>query len=174
VLERVAGNNIAQLKTDLRRRMSFLFDVDEDADDSRFSGTIQQALMLLNGRLTNGGASAVPGAALAEILAADGGDKEKIEALYLRTLSRFPTSAELDRSIAYVNAPNDLAVDSSAPPPAGKQPGTLGPKGKKGKGRGAADNALGRLSPKKATPKQQAYEDLFWALLNSSEFYFNH
>lgn len=24
------------------------------------------------------------------------------------------------------------------------------------------------------TAKQQAYEDLFWALLNSSEFAFNH
>jgi hypothetical protein len=24
------------------------------------------------------------------------------------------------------------------------------------------------------TPKQQAYEDMFWALLNSSEFLFNH
>jgi hypothetical protein len=173
VLERVAGDDIDQLKADLRRRMTFLFDVDEDADDSRFEGTIQQALMLLNGRLTNGGASAIVGAALADILAAPGDDKDKIETLYLRTLSRRPSASELDRFVAYVNAPNDLVRDANAPPDAAKGTNQVGPKGKN-RGAGKADSALGRLAPKRATPKQQAYEDLFWALLNSSEFYFNH
>ncbi len=31
-----------------------------------------------------------------------------------------------------------------------------------------------RFVPKRETPRQQAFEDMLWALLNSSEFYFNH
>ena len=34
--------------------------------------------------------------------------------------------------------------------------------------------AGGRMAGVAKTPKEQAYEDLFWALLNSSEFLFNH
>jgi hypothetical protein len=39
---------------------------------------------------------------------------------------------------------------------------------------GALDRAARRLDPADPTAKQQAYEDLFWALLNSSEFMFQH
>jgi hypothetical protein len=159
--------------------MTFLFDVDEEADDSRFSGTIPQALLLLNGRLTNAGSSAIPGAALPTVLAMPGDDKDKIEALYLRALARLPTQPEIERWIAFVNAPNDLAAPPTAPSPdkKGDKPDKKGEKKapkKGGGGPGGAERALDRLTPKGATPKQQAYEDLFWALINSSEFYFNH
>jgi hypothetical protein len=36
------------------------------------------------------------------------------------------------------------------------------------------DGAAAHLGPNQPTEKQQAYEDLFWALLNSTEFLFQH
>ena len=38
----------------------------------------------------------------------------------------------------------------------------------------ALERAARKLDPSEATAKQQAYEDVFWALLNSSEFIFQH
>jgi hypothetical protein len=129
LLERIGGDNLDQMRFQMRRQFAFLFDVDEQSDHhDEFDGTITQALLLLNGRLVNGGASAFPGTALAQTLAMPGSDEEKIRTLYLRTLSREPRGDEIARWTAFVNAPR----------------------------------------------KKQAYEDLFWALLNCSEFVFNH
>jgi hypothetical protein len=45
-------------------------------------------------------------------------------------------------------------------------------------GRGAPPDPVARLAPRlpgsTQTPERQAWEDLFWALLNSSEFTFRH
>jgi hypothetical protein len=49
--------------------------------------------------------------------------------------------------------------------------------GKKGGPDLARPDALTRLEARDAKtkdPKHRAYEDVFWALLNSSEFTFNH
>jgi hypothetical protein len=42
------------------------------------------------------------------------------------------------------------------------------------KGGGDPFKALSGRPVRDRTPRVQAYEDLFWALLNSSEFSFNH
>ena len=42
------------------------------------------------------------------------------------------------------------------------------------RGEPGMDASARRLNPDDPTPAQQAYEDLFWALLNSSEFIFQH
>jgi len=111
----------------LDKQVTFLFDVDEEPDDTDEDGSIPQALFLLNGGPLNNAVRAVPGSALEEVLALPGGDEEKIRSLYLRTLSRPPDAAEI----------------------------------------AAATEVL-------SGPKRRAYEDLFWALLNSSEFALNH
>jgi hypothetical protein len=170
LLSRLAGDDLEGLRADLRRQMTFLFDVDEQADEAVYQGTIPQALMLLNGRLVNGGAAAIPGDALDAILARGDGDAAAIEALYLRTLSRRPTPEELAHWTGFVDTPREEALAGDASPP--------GPKGG-----GAARAAFvgerrlaraDRLLPRRETPKQQAFEDVLWALLNSSEFTFNH
>jgi hypothetical protein len=118
---------LEQQRMQLVRQYAFLFEVDETDDTPDYSGTVSQALALLNGSLTAQGAKALPASALAGVLAMPGGDAEKIDALTLRVLSRPPTDAERDKWVAYVKKG-----------------------GKKG------------------------YEDVLWAMLNSSEFVFNH
>jgi hypothetical protein len=77
-----------------------------------------------------------------------------------------------------------VAKPSDLPRPAARpNPGMAGKPGQQGMGmmggaQAGADPLL-RISVMRnqfrtPTPKQQAYEDMFWALLNSSEFIFNH
>ncbi len=173
VLERVAGERREQLEAQLRRGFGFLFEVDEEADaDGDHEGTIPQALFLLNGALGAAGASAaIPGAALGEVLAGPGTDAQRIEALYLRALSRRPTDAEIERWVRFVNEPREaVRTDPPAAPEAGAGRGK-----KRGPGQVELPPRLARrLQARPGTAREQAYEDLLWALLNSSEFFFNH
>ena len=147
------------VRRDLAQKYSFLFDVDEEFDHDAFEGTIAQALALLNGSLTGGGSSAARGGALSEVLMRKG-DRERIDALYVRTLSRHPSPDEIAHWTKYVKAARD------APPPAAsaQRPGP-------------GVDALTRIEARAAAGKNhkgQAYEDVLWALLNSSEFVFKH
>jgi hypothetical protein len=169
---------------------SYLFDVDEEFDQTDFEGTISQALALLNGRVVGGGTSDVPGSAIGQILAKPGTDADKIEALYLRTVSRRPTPEESDYFVRYVNETHPIDVDPPVSAGAAPGGGAVGPLARlralKGQGQGgkkgapnlAGPDLLGRLELRDATrttdPKHRAFEDVFWALLNSSEFTFNH
>ena len=109
-----------------------------------------------------------------------GEDASKIEALYLRTFSRKATAAETKNWTAFVNAPREVFVETNAPQnpmQRRQQAQALKPGGKAKKMSGGPDvfNALNQRGRSLgATPKLQAYEDMFWALLNSSEFTFNH
>lgn len=118
---------LEQQRTQLVRQYAFLFDVDETDDTPDYSGTVSQALALLNGPLVAQGSRVVPGAALAEILALPGDDALKIDALTLRVLAREPTDAEKQKWTAHVQK-----------------------------------------------DEKRGYEDVLWAMLNSSEFVFNH
>jgi hypothetical protein len=125
---------LEQQRMQLVRQYAFLFEVDEADDTPDYSGTVSQALALLNGPLTAQGAKALPASALSGVLDMPGGDAEKIDALTLRVLARPATGAEREKWVAYVTAER--------------------PPGKKG--------------------GKKAYEDVLWAMLNSSEFVFNH
>ncbi|HLK55867.1 MAG TPA: DUF1549 and DUF1553 domain-containing protein [Chthonomonadaceae bacterium] len=183
LLERVAGGNIDAVKMQLNRQFEFLFDVDEEFEQKDFEGTIPQALLLLNGPLVNRSVTPIPGTALADTLAMPDSDSQKIEALYLRTLSRKPTASELQRWTAFVNAPRELVTEENAPqaPPNranaradNKQMKQQAGKKNRNTGFDPLARANGRLAGVAKSGKEQAYEDLFWALLNSSEFLFNH
>jgi hypothetical protein len=150
----------------------FLFSVDEEGPPpADFAGSIQQALLFLNGKLVNRAAAAIPGMALAGIVEFPTDDAQKVEALYLRTLSRRPTAAETRRAVAFVNAPRELVLEHERPHP---KVAMATPPGQKKNPLAALERATRRLDPGEPTAKQQAYEDLFWALLNSSEFIFQH
>jgi hypothetical protein len=162
--------DLDQIRFKVRQRYGFLFDVDEETDAPDFEGTIAQALALLNGGVVGTGTRLLPGSALADVLGAPGDDATKIEALYVRTLSRFPTSDETARWQAFLA---DAAKDPTppAPGPAGSQQGK---KGRKPKG----PDPLAGLEARRATPgedaRARAYEDMLWTLLNASEFVLNH
>lgn len=183
VLESVAGNRLDALKFAMKKQFTFLFDVDEEFEQKDFEGTIPAALLLLNGGITNRGVTPIPGTTLSDVMALPT-DAERIEALYLRTLSRRPSASELSKWTTWVNQPRDVITNADNTPG-----NSLSDRRalrmmtrmnqNKPKGGGGADPLapLARRFRQPAaaiTPKQQAYEDLFWALLNSSEFMFNH
>lgn len=155
--ERAGIKDMDKLRFQLVRQYAFLFDVDEEQDVPDFSGTVTQALSLLNGQLAGQGSRALPGSALVDILDRPGDDVSKIDALYLRTLSRHPLDDERTRWVDYVQTTYKSAP-TIAPPKAG----------------GPGAGPLGRLGKKREDRRYAAYEDVLWTLLNSSEFSFNH
>ena len=112
-LQKAGLPNVEQIKPQIQGAFDFLFSIDEEAaPPADFAGSIQQALLFLNGRLVNRAAAAVPGMTLAGILDFPADDALKIEALYLRTLSRKPTPAETARWVAYVDAPREVVAEN--------------------------------------------------------------
>ncbi len=152
--------DLDQLRTQLVRQYAFLFEVDETDDLPDYSGTVTQALSLLNGQLVGQGARSIPGSALDDVLAKPGEDSSKVDALVLRVLSRTPTDAERTRWVNYVQ------IASKAPRP------TIMPPKRGGPGAGPLGRLGNKMPPIDA--RRAAYEDVMWALLNSSEFVFNH
>jgi hypothetical protein len=108
-----------------------IFGGNEDDEPTLFSGTIPQALMLMNGDLTKQAISPEPGGFLAAVLSNPRlrSPNQKIQALYVSALGRIPTRPEYSKIEKVMRqAPNELV----------------------------------------------AYQDLYWALLNSNEFVLNH
>jgi hypothetical protein len=163
--------DLAQVRYRVRQRYRFLFDVDEEADDGDYEGTISQALALLNGSVVATGSSALPGGALSDLLAAGVDDRTRVETLYLRALGRPPTREESDRWARF------MADAESAPPPAAAPPPRRAPgAGRAGKARQPDPLAglEGRAGNERASTRTRALEDVLWTLLNSSEFVLNH
>ena len=168
IVEATGRLDLAQVRARVRQRYGFLFDVDEESDQGDYEGTIAQGLAMLDGSVVAAGASTLPGSALGDLLANGGkSDEPKIEELYLRTLSRLPSSDEVDRWTRFLLGANDApapapaATVALASKSAPAQPDPL---------RGLEERA-GR---RRADARTHAYEDLLWTLLNSSEFVLNH
>lgn len=103
----------------------------EDEEPAMFSGTIPQALLMMNGPLVQTAISGDKGSYLARVVNDPSYKREpdRIRALYLAALGRIPTSSEMKGMTAMMARYPD------------------------------------RIS---------AYQDLYWALLNSNEFIVNH
>ena len=106
------------------QQFTVTFGNDEGDEATTFNGTIPQVLMLMNGDLTN---TALTSNFMKQLAAQGGSLKDKVDYLYLATLSRRPTSMEAQLAMA---------------------------------ARGTDQGAI--------------LQDVFWALLNSNEFIFNH
>ncbi len=159
-LRRLGRFNVEELTERLRTLYGFVFDVDEEFDRPTFEGTITQALIQLNGRLIAGGSSALPGSAVGRVARSDMTDAQKVEALYMRTLSRKPSATELATWTALFAHPPPL------PDPDPTKKVQRNPK-----------DPLAQLNnrvPETREPKIAIVEDLMWTLLNSSEFVLNH
>lgn len=110
------------------KEYTFVFSDDEMANADAFSGAVPEALLLLNGALTNQGVVARPGSSLDRILGDHDDVDARLIALWLTVYGRVPSDAELELGRATV-----------------------------GDGRRDAD-----------------WEDLMFAMLNSTEFTSNH
>jgi hypothetical protein len=111
------------------REFQFAFGDDEMAEADRFDGSMPQALLLLNGELTNTGARAAPGGVLDEILAARPDRDARLASMFLAVYSRQPSAGERQRLTGYLRDQSD---------------------------------------------SRAAYEDVFFALLTSTEAITNH
>jgi hypothetical protein len=102
-----------------------LFGVDPSVANEDVTGSIPQALFLMNSPLVNNRIQARPGTILGEILTTAPNERAALNALYLRVLSRPPTAKEVEVCSRYLsNIGND----------------------------------------------REAFEDIFWSLINSTEF----
>jgi len=110
------------------RRFVVAFGTDENDESTSFDGTIPQALMMMNGELVQKALKGETGSRLHKIINGKGSPNLKIRQLYLVSLCRQPSRAEITKAEVVL--------------------------------RGAK------------TPLE-AYQDLYWALLNSNEFIFN-
>lgn len=162
IVEEVLGERAELARARTRQRFVLVLNVDEDAGTHRFEGSIAHALLLSNGVVTRVAARAIDGGALLEVLRAPGGDDAKIDTLYSKTLSRLPSPeerAEWKRFLGGGGAPG-----GSAEPDRPKAPRKGDPLAKLEK----------RLVSRAKTPRERAYEDMFWALLNASEMALQH
>lgn len=111
------------------RQYNFVFSTDEMEEVSAFEGTIQQALLMMNGLLVNEGVRPLPGNTMSAILASKESLDKKIDGLFLGTVTRLPEITERVAFQRYLREQKE---------------------------------------------SKEAWSDLQWALLNSSEFLFVH
>jgi len=109
--------------------------------------SVLQALSLMNGELINDATGLQSSRTLAGILDYPGFDNSRrIEALFLATLNRRPRPEELENFVAYVDSQTASEVSD-------------------------AQDSDEKLRTEK---RNKAVSDVFWTLLNSSEFSLNH
>ncbi len=102
-----------------------LFGIDPSIPSEDVMGSIPQALFLMNGPLVNIHTQARPGTVLGEILSSTYDNRAALEALYLRVLSRQPTTREVEICGRYLTSVGN---------------------------------------------RREAFEDIYWSLINSTEF----
>lgn len=171
-IEELAPNRVELLKTQIRKRMGFVFEEDAESNSEGYEGTLQQALFSMNGALPVAATSYVEHSLLETLLERDDDDAAILE-LYRRTLGRAPTSEELNRAKLYVTAGAPASSDDGAERKARKKRGDKGgKKGAKKEGKVASALLARAVRSEADTARERAYEDLFWALVNSSEFSF--
>ena len=103
------GKKAAAIRRPGGQRLLFdrLFGVDPSVANEDVLGTIPQALFLMNSPLVNNRTQAKPGMVLAEILNTAPNERAALGALYLRVLSRQPTTHEVEVCGRYLASVGD-------------------------------------------------------------------
>ena len=137
---------------------------DDEGNELSFNGTIVQALLMMNGSELNGeigvGRNAGATSVVAELLKKNGATDKMYDDLFLLTLNRRPTNDEK----AKLNQVREgkASVTLGRPPPKG--PPSKGPN----------PPPKSPTAPVLGGNDAAFYQDVFWALLNTSEFMINH
>jgi hypothetical protein len=143
---REAGNNNPRFIGNPGVRGRFITEFTNVSDKAtEVQTSILQALAMMNGQVTAAATDLENSETLSALLDAPFMDTtERVETLYLMTLSRQPTPKELSRMVKYVE------------------------------GGGSAGDSPEATSTDKDKHYKQALADVFWILLNSGEFFLNH
>ncbi len=135
------------------KQFSTAFGTDEGGETTTFNGTIPQALMMFHGELIRRATELDAGGVLTKTVSGGLQPAQQIDYLFEAALARRPTKKE--RQVA-----NNLMMMRAAESQSAKN----GEKRSKVRG-----GDLPRVDPRHA-----ALQDIWWAVLNSSEFILNH
>jgi hypothetical protein len=155
-----------KLKSDWIAKLTTNFG-DDEGNEVTFNGTVVQALLMMNGREINNeiGSGKGKDGVIPDVMKKVGANPKAIYTeLFLMTLSRRPTDLEIAKLEQVRTGKAFHDVGAPAPPKTG---------------------GTGTKPPPKSTPTTVPvngaaaddatfYQDVFWALLNSSEFLLNH
>jgi len=153
------NDSYTKLKNDWIQKLTQNFG-DDEGNEVSFNGTVVQALLMMNGREINSEVGSKKGGGVIDdvVKRAKGDNRAIYDELFLMTVSRHPTSQEIAKLNQVRSGAGRLTTD--VPPP------------KKG---GPAPKGNTTLVPGAASYDDVTfYQDVFWALLNSSEFLLNH
>lgn len=151
---------------------------DDEGNEMTFNGTVVQALLMMNGRELNDEVGRnSPTNPVRRIIAKHSKNSVNagavIEELFLSTLTRKPTQAEMTKISTIMNKGAVIAGESAKPDAKPMPNPTPAPKGKKGPPSIATPTGP-RAVPGTGPNDITFYQDLFWALLNTNEFMLNH
>lgn len=118
LLDKATKGNLAVIRAAWVRQFVTQMGTDDMAEVADAETTISKTLASLNGTLMNGTSRAIDGLALSAILKSSKSDNERLDQLYLRTLSRLPSDTERSAWTAFLHEPRKLV---SSPAPAGQQ-----------------------------------------------------
>jgi hypothetical protein len=98
VMETQAGswNDVESQRDKWMRQFIHAYDNEENNEDTHFSGTISQALMLMNGEMIQEAISYDKPTYFGKLVSSRISDEQKIEQLALSALTRYPTDRELE------------------------------------------------------------------------------
>ncbi len=158
-----------RLRTEWTNKLTQNFG-DDEGNEVNFNGTVIQALLMMNGKEINneigskGGKAKSSAGVVADVLNRRGATPLSVYTeLFLLTVSRKPTQVELFR-LEEVRL-GKARIDLGTPAPPAKSTGKFVPPRKGPTGIPVQGAAIDDVA---------YYQDVFWALLNSSEFLLNH
>jgi hypothetical protein len=113
-LAKLSNQGLELIRLSFARQFVTQISNDDSSEMTNFDETIPRALMMLNGPLFCGTTRTIDGLAEQTLQTKLSDDRDRIDQLYLITLSRLPTDKEAERWLKFVAMENDV-VKTAAP-----------------------------------------------------------